>query len=130
MDEALRALLVGSSVNTDVAGRIFWDTIPQATTKPCIVMFLVSGEPDYHMAGPSGLVDSRVQIDTRAATRTAALNLSRKVEAALSGYRGIIGGIKLNGIFKISERSAFEDNGAESFFLRSADYRVWNGVVA
>lgn len=128
MDEALRALLVGFAPLTAlVSQRIFWDTIPQGTAKPSVVMFLVDGLPDYHTAGPSGLVESRVQIDFRAATRTAALDGYRKINAVLGGYRGIVGAVKFSSIFEVGSRSGFEDNGAESFFLRSADYQIWSG---
>lgn len=131
MDEALRALLVAdAAVNAEVAGRVYWDTAVQGSAKPSIVLYPVSGVPDYHMQGPSGLVESRVQIDCRATTRTGALALARKVEAVLSGLRTVESGIKFNGIFKVNARSSFEDTGAETFFVNSADYQVWSGLAA
>lgn len=131
MEEALRALLLTNSTLTGiVATNLSWGVMGQGKAKPGVVMFLISDAPDYHMAGPSGLVESRVQIDCRAAKWTDAKAAARAIEETLSGYRGAIGSIWFKGIFKDSARSGFEDTGAEKFYLESADYIVWHGLAA
>lgn len=131
MEEALRTLLLTSSDLTDVvATNLSWGVLGQGKAKPGVVMFLISGLPDYHMAGPSGLVQSRVQIDCRATKWTDAKAAARAIEETLSGYSGVINSIKFNGIFKDGARSGFEETGAEKFYLESADYLIWNGLAA
>lgn len=131
MEEALRALLLTNTDLTNiVATNLAWDVMGQGKGKPGVVMYLIAGLPDYHMAGPSGLVESRVQIDCRAATWTDAKAAARAIEATLSGYSGTIGTIKFGGIFKGGARSEFENTGPDKFYLASADYQIWTGLAA
>lgn len=131
MEEALRALLLTNSDLTDiVATNLSWSVMGQGKGKPGVVMFLVSGVPDYHLAGPSGLVESRVQVDCRAMKWTDAKAAARAIEATLSGYSGTIDDIKFGGIFKSGARGGFEDTGPERFYLESADFTIWHGLAA
>lgn len=133
MEEALTALLLADATVTSLTGtgdRLTWDVIPQGKTGAAAVMYLISGIPDYHTAGPSGLVESRVQINCRASTKADALALARAIEAALSGYSGTVGGIKFNPILKLGSRSRFDKTDSERFYLASADYQVWSGLAA
>ena len=128
MEEALRTLLLTDTALANLVGRLIdWDVIPQGKSGPAVVMHLISGVPDYHMAGPSGLVQSRVQIDCRATTKATAKAVARAVEAVLSGYKSKIGAITFGGIFKDNGRSRFDKTEPESFFTESADYLIWNG---
>lgn len=129
MDEALTALLLANATVSGLVGdgdRLFWNVLGQGKQGTAAVLYLVSGVPDYHMQGPSGLVESRVQIDCRASTLAAAKALSDAIEAVLSGYSGNQGGVKFNGIFKDSARSSFVKTEAEAFYLYSADYLIWS----
>lgn len=133
MEEALTALLLADATVSSLTGsgnRLTWDVISQGQSGAAAVMYLISGIPDYHTAGPSGLVESRVQIDCRATKKADAVALARAIEAVLSGYSGTVAGIKFNPIFKISDRSRFEKTDAEAFYLASADYQVWSGLAA
>lgn len=133
MDEALTALLLANAALAALIGngdRLYWDTIGQGKDNPAVVMYLISGIPDYHMTGPSGLVESRVQIDARGTTRASARAVANAVESVLSGYRGTVGAIKFGGIFKDGARSRFDKTEAEAFYVVSADYRIWNGLAA
>ena len=133
MEQSFIALLLSDSALVALVGdRIHWDTQTQGEAKPAVVLYLVSDVPDYHMQGPSGFVESRVQIDCRGATRKSAKAVASAVQDLLSGYAGTVGNIKFQGIFKDNERSSFEkpDNGSEAFFLVSADYRVITGLAA
>lgn len=131
MEEALvNLLLADSDLSALVGPRIHWDEIPQGSADPAVTLFLVSGVPDYHMAGPSGLVASRVQIDCRGPSKEVALSVARAVEAVLSGLKTTIGSIKFDSVMKINARSEFEKSATPAYRLESADYRIWHGLAA
>jgi hypothetical protein len=133
MEEALTALLLADGTVSSLTGagdRLTWDVIPQGKAGAAAVMYLISAIPDYHTAGPSGLVESRVQIDCRASTKADALALARAIETTLSGYSGTVAGIKFKPIMKVGSRSRFDKTDAERFYLASADYQVWSGLAA
>ncbi len=74
-----------------------WGLTDQGVTPPRVVLYRVSGAPDYTMAGPSGLSRTRVQIDCYETTVGAAKQLARSVRIALSGLRsGVISGAFLD----------------------------------
>lgn len=129
MEEALRALLLEDATVSSVATGVFWDTIPQGWLGPVVVLFRISTVTDYHMEGPSGMREQRVQIDCRGATKTEAIGVARAVEDVLSGYAGTVNGTVFQGVFKENHRSSFEQpgNGAAKYFVESADYIVFTG---
>lgn len=133
MQEALTALLLADTAIAGLTGdgdRLYWNVAGQGKPDPMAVLYLISGVPDYHMQGPSGLVESRVQIDCRAGTVAEALALARAIEARLSGYRGTRDGIKFMGVFKQSERARFDDQPAPGTHMHSADYQIFSGLAA
>lgn len=134
MDEALVTLLLASSTLTGLIGsgdnsRLYWDVIAQGKPSPAVAMYKISSIPDYHHGGPSGLVQSRVQIDARAKTRAAALEVARAIEAQLSGYRGVVGAIRFGSILKDGERSSYDRSEADAYFVVSTDYMIWSGAA-
>lgn len=131
MEEALTQLLLADTAIIDLIGKnLAWDTLPQSSPRPAAVLYLVTGVTDYHMAGPSGLVESRVQIDAQGKTKADALAVARAIEAVLSGYSGTVSGVRFGGIFKLMARSDFALTGAETFFTESADYQLFSGLAA
>jgi|SRR5690606_3362344 len=81
MEEQLRTLL--SSV---AGGRVYWGRAPQGAAYPNVVLTVISGIRDYHMQGPSGYVESRVQADVYAESYGGAKSVARDIEAAVSGH--------------------------------------------
>lgn len=134
MEEALRSLLLSDSSVSEIATGVYWNTIPQGQVGPVAVLFLISTVTDYHMEGPSGFVETRVQIDCRGRKDVPdeARRLARAIEALLSGYSGSVSTVRFQGIFKENSRSSFErpGNGAADYFVESADYRVFSGTTA
>lgn len=132
MQEALTALLLADTAIAGLTGggdRLYWNVKEQGKPDPSAVLYLISGVPDYHMQGPSGLVESRVQVDCRGDTVADALELARAIEARLSGYRGTVGTTKFMGIFKQSERSRFDPDPAPGVHMHSADYQIFSGLA-
>ncbi len=100
MQEALTTIL--SSV---AGGRRYWLRAPQSlSTHPYVVLNRVSGNRDYHMAGASGYVRSRVQVDVYAETYGSAQTTVRAVRDAVSGFAGTVGGTQIQFITVESER--------------------------
>ncbi|QDP57386.1 MAG: hypothetical protein Unbinned3696contig1008_64 [Prokaryotic dsDNA virus sp.] len=128
MEEALSAYLLADAGLTALVGnRVNWNARPQAQASPSVVLTRVGGTRDYMMAGASGLVDSRIQIDCWGKTYGSAIGVSRAVAAALSGLQTTIGGIRLHGSFLDSERQSYEQgSGGEDFHRVSLDFIIWH----
>lgn len=133
MQEDLTAFLLADTAIAALLGdgdRLYWNVKEQGKPDPSAVIYLISGLPDYHLAGPSGFVESRIQIDCRGATAAAALQLARAIEARLSGHRGVQGDTKFKGIFKQSDRSRYDADPAPGVHLQQADYQIFSGLAA
>lgn len=127
MEEALVAyLLAGSSLAALVGTRIHWVRSPQGTVSPRVVLYRISGLRDMRMAGPTGLVSSRVQCDCIGTTYGSAKATARALEARLSGYSGTTGGIVFQGAFLVGERDDFFDTDTpDKLFRTSLDFNLW-----
>jgi len=107
-----------------VGNRIQWDTLPQGSAQPSVVMYVISGVTDYTMAGASGYVMTRVQFDCRAETAAKARAIAEAVEAKLSGFRGLYQGFNFQGCFAQGQRTRFDKDGAASWFTDSRDFTI------
>ncbi|MCR5874365.1 DUF3168 domain-containing protein [Phenylobacterium sp. J426] len=130
MEDELRARLLAATALVALvpAERIAWS---RRRGMPAVALWRVSGRPDYHLKGASGLVDSVVQIDCWGSTYEQAKNIARAVKVALSGFSDAV----FRGVFIENERDGFEagdgapSSGAPSnFFRTSLDVRVWSTV--
>jgi hypothetical protein len=108
---ALRAfLLADAPISAAVGGaRIFPVVLQQGERGASLVYNLVSEATDYHLRGPSGLVQVRMQIDAYAPTPNDAWNLAGLVKGRLSGYRGLMGSITVQGVFADVARADYHD---------------------
>jgi hypothetical protein len=129
MEAALRALLTSYAPLTSLVGgsstpRIVWNHLPQATTRPAVVMFKITGAEGLAHDGPDGLSGNIVQIDIQALTVTSMWTIRDAVVAKLHGYK--------DATFRLirhdSERQSAEDlAGAGSLIHRSSlDFTVWH----
>lgn len=92
MEEALLAhLAANGGVRALVADRLQWAVRGAA---PCVALHLISAPPDTTLAGQSGLVQARVQIDCWAATFLKAKQIGAAVIAALPARRLVIGDVR------------------------------------
>lgn len=124
----IQRLLDTAGVSTIVGVRVFPGAVPQASPMPCVVFNKISGAPVYVDAGEVGLDESRVQIDSYAATYSAAKELSRAVRASLSAFFGTVEGVESLYITLDVERDLREggSNAAEYLYRTSQDYLVLN----
>jgi hypothetical protein len=122
-------LLAHAPLAVLIGNRIHWDRLPQNVARPAVVMHLVSDVPNYHLLGPSGLIDSRVQFDCQAGSAEAAREVADALDARLGGYRGTYDGFKFGGAFRLSGRSRSDGDGPTAIFTRSMDFRIWSGLA-
>jgi hypothetical protein len=132
MQDKLAKLLIQSSALSALVGgtRIQWDTLPQGSPVGSISMSVVSGVVDYHTAGPSGLVEARVQFDCRAGTAKGARAIADALRARLSGFRGVFEGYQFKGCFEIGQRTSYGKVDAFDWFTDSRDFTIWWGSAA
>jgi hypothetical protein len=124
MEAALIAkLLAATGVTALVSTRINWSRRVQGAALPCIVLHRVSGLPDVHHAGASGLVVSRVQVDCWAASYGSAKAVARAVETAITAQTFTQGAIRFDVILVDSERDDSTDE-TTPLFRTSLDLMV------
>ena len=127
MEADLLSLILSASGVTDLVGqRVTWGARPQGVGKPDIALLLVSGVPDYHMQGESGLDASLVQMDIRSdASLKQAGDIRRAARAVLSGYSGTVGSTTFYGIFLRSVRQRVEQaEGGGMAYLIQMDWDI------
>lgn len=125
---ALRAfLLADDAIAAIVATRVYPIKIPQGVKATSIVYSRISEQTDHHMAGPSGLVQDRIQVAVWATSGDAASALALLVKARLDGFRGQMGAgsvfVPVQGVFSESARDEY-DSGAELHGV-TRDYFIW-----
>lgn len=133
MEEALITyLLADSGVSSAVSNRMQWGVRPQGSSLPAIVLQRISGNFDYEFSGPSGLIESRIQIDTYAESYSSAQTAARAVIAAISGLRTTQGTIKFNGCFINSQSDTFErsNDGASKYHRVIVDLTIWHSSAS
>lgn len=130
MEGSLTTLLLSDTGITALAGQnVYWNTAPQsAMTGSWIVMNRITGLRDNHMTGPSGLVSSVVQLDCLANTYGGAKRLSRAVVSLASGYRAMVRGMAIQGIFARGERDDSDMAIGDTVirFRTSLDLQIWH----
>ena len=124
MEAALIAkLLATAGVTNLVSTRINWSRRPQGAALPAIVLQRVSGTPDVHHAGASGLVVSRIQVDCWAASYGSAKAVARAVETAVTAQTFTQGATRFDVILIDSERDDSTDE-TTPLFRTSLDLMV------
>lgn len=128
MEEALIALLLGTGpVEAIVDDRIWPTWRPQGSPTPSVTLTVISRSPQYHASGASGLDQYRIQLDVFAESYGEAKALSRAVVAALSGFSGVIDGVRLGPVFLLGERDMPEMEPPDRLYRVSLDFDLWAG---
>src|SRR5690606_3548868 len=117
-------LLVHAPLAALVGNRVQWDVLPQGTPQGSISMTVVSGVPDYHMGGPSGLVFARIQFDCRDGSAAKARAIANALSDRLSGFRGVFEGFRFQGCFEVGQRTSFGMVDSHKWFTDSRDYLI------
>src|SRR5262245_55212356 len=121
---AVRGILVDDPAVAALVGtRVFPARLPQGELRASVVYIRVSGVGDYHMAGPSGLAQTRMQIDAWGGTADEATAVANACYDALTGFRGIKNDVTVQGAFMLVEREAFDT--AVQRFSVTRDFYFW-----
>lgn len=125
IDEALfTRLSTHAGVAALVATRIYPILMPQNTTLPAITKQRISGPRVQSLVGSSGLAYPRYQVDAWASTYDGAKAVADQVRAALDGFRGYVGTVRIGGIRLIGDQELYEE---ETRTHRvSQDFSVWH----
>jgi hypothetical protein len=129
MEEALRSLIVANvGVTTFVSSRVYWGLAPQTTTGNYVTMHRIGGVREYNMETPSGLVQSRVQVDIWGGPYSQVKLISRAIVAAIGGFRGTQNTIQFGGIFIDGERDDQTETTGDTAtrYRNSLDLIVWH----
>lgn len=125
MEEALADhLLVQTGLTSVVGQRINWGRRDQGGPLPAIVLHLIDGPRDYHLAGPSGLIAARVQADCWGLTFNTAKSAARALEAVVTGARFTRSAVRFDGIFVIDEGDDSQDLNGKPLFRTRLDLAV------
>ncbi len=99
----------------------------QAVAAPAIVYFRVGGRRVYSMEGASGYDKAHIRVDVFGSNFPQVKSIADAVEAALSGYRGIIAGVNVQSILLADDHDVI-DQDEEVFvteeFHRAMDFSV------
>jgi hypothetical protein len=129
VEAALRALLIGYAPLTALvpAAKIVWNHLPQATARPAVVLYKITGAEGLTHDGPDGLAGNIVQIDVQALSVTSMWAIRDAIIAKLHGYRDANFGL----IQHDAERQSSEElAGAGSLIHRSSlDFSVWHHAI-
>lgn len=128
MEEALVAfLLADAALDALVGNRIYWVRRPQdEEALPTVVLTKISHNADYHMTAPSGLFQTRLQVDCWGETFASVTNTARAVKNILSGASFTQSGIDFQGCFLDNERQLFEDEEPTRLHRISMDFIIWH----
>ena len=84
----VRAILAAdSAVAALVGARIYIGPLPQAPAYPAINIYLITHNPDNHLAGPGSLKWERLQVNAWGATYAEADKLIKAIAAAINGKK-------------------------------------------
>jgi len=126
---ALTAHLADSaSVGALVGSRIWPDVLPKDAAQPALVYTVVSSVSHESLEGGVGTATSRVQIDSYAATRIGANQLSTAVRQALQGLVGDLDELPVSSIMCVGARRYQVDLAADGSrvhrYLTLQDYSI------
>lgn len=126
METALRALLAGYGPLTALvaADSIVWNHLPQATARPAIVLYRISGAPGIHMQGSDGLLNATVQIDIQALTVASMWAIRDVLLSRLHAHSDD----NLRVVVANSERQTAEELAGVLIHRCSMDFDVWYRV--
>ena len=127
MEVQLRSLLADDTAIAALVGtRIYWNTIPQTATDPCVVMYVISRLADAHHGGANRLNNWIVQIDVRAVTYASAIAVRDAIVTKLHAKRFSQGGLKIVTVLQ-SERQRSEKPGTTLYHTVQLDFSVGSG---
>jgi hypothetical protein len=108
-------------------GTIHLGRAPEGQALPYTIFQRIDGERWASLTGPSGLAQSRFQVDHYAVQPEDAVTGAERIRQKLDGYSGTIGGVRIGGVSKIIDLPDQDDTQAVTAtgqipFRASKDY--------
>lgn len=126
LEEGLYAALIAdSAVNGVISGRAYLEQMPQSATFPAIVFNRISTTQGSLLDEVNTHTEIRMQIDCWADTLSAAYDLSYKVRTLLSGFRGDLEGVAVQGCKFDGEQNSSLIDGDEKQRRVITDFTFW-----
>lgn len=130
---ALRSwLLADAAVAAVVSTRVYPIQLPQGQRQASIVYNRISERGDYHTQGPSGLIETRMQIDAWAPLVDDASDLADKIKDRMDDLRhSTVSFGTASPIEFVIVQGSFLDSGREDYdssadmHRMSRDYLIW-----
>lgn len=127
---ALRTILLATAL-LEVPVGVFVAHVPAGTKRPYVVIQGLSDPGHHSLSGPEAIGNPLFQMESYGGTSTEADALARSLVLFLDGFRGRLGALAVQGIFKRDSRgptAVIGDDGAEpSVFRVETDFQVWRG---
>lgn len=109
---------------TLVSNRIYPLVMPQNSPLPTVVYQRISGPRIYSQSGASGLAYPRFQFSCWGTTYASVKAVAEQVRQALSGYRGIVEGVSIQGAFIAGDVDDFEPD--TGLYRSTLDFIIWH----
>ena len=114
-----KALIADPTVNAMVAGRVFYQAMPENTPYPAVVFFIVTSDSEFTLDGPEGLTARRFQFDAYANEAFAARRLIEAVRDVIEGIGALPDGTTIQSAIHIMDGDLPLEIGAGGFAYRS-----------
>jgi hypothetical protein len=118
-----------------VGDRVYQLQLPQGVILPAVRVQLIDDPAGYHLRGPLGLSEARVQTDVYAAETSGgdpleqAEAVAEAVDVALSGRKFDVGGARhVSGAFRISRQQRYEGDALREVRILQ-DFAVWSSPI-
>ncbi len=130
MEEAVTQLLLADArVRFLISDRLHWGRLPQGRTdKAFAILQVATGLPDYVNSGPSGLEQTRLQVDGYALTAVGARDIAAAIIGVLEAFKGTVAGVLMQGGFIVRKGDSQPDGagGSTQLYRRSTDIILWH----
>lgn len=117
-------LLATTGVTALVGSRIDPLLVPERTTYPCVIYRQVDRATVSAFGDDVGLTQTVVEVESFAATFTAARALASQVQTALQRWRGTAGGVTVQAVMFEQELPDYDPD-TRVHSIRQ-DFRVWS----
>jgi hypothetical protein len=122
---ALRSLLLSDPTVSGLVGgvRIHSTVLPQGQRLASIVYTRISGVFPFELDASAGIVQNLMQVDSIAISSDEANNLANAAHDVLSGFKGEVNTVIIQGIWQTNERDLFDS--VTGMHRVSRDYSIW-----
>lgn len=120
-------LIADTTLNAEVAGRVFRHRAPQDESKPFVTLQRIGTTRPYHLGNQAAAAQATVQVDIFVEKPNQVDSLGEHIRDRMSGYRGAMGDETIRGCTCERDTDLTErpDDASDDWnFRRSFDFRI------